>query len=100
MIQSFPTRTAAITAINATMIACLIAPDNVAAQGASEITLREKVTQYFHGDLASASIRFVDLNGDGTPEAIVVFNDREDCGSHGCSASVLDLRGPTAKSVG
>ncbi len=99
MIESFLTRTSTIIAINVTMIACLIGPNNVAAHGANEIALKKKVTQYFHGAAASA-IRFVDLNGDGTPEAIVEFDDPEDCGSHGCSVSVLDLRGPTAKSIG
>jgi hypothetical protein len=48
----------------------------------------------------NASIRFVDLNGDGTPEALVISNDPQDCGSRGCGAFVLDLRGPAAKGIG
>ena len=46
------------------------------------------------------TIRFVDLNGDGAPEAIVIRSGPQDCGSHGCSANVLDLRGPAAKDIG
>ena len=56
----------------------------------------------FHpsGKELKASIHFVDLNGDGIPEALVISDDPQDCGSHGCSAFVLDLRGPAAKDIG
>ena len=49
---------------------------------------------------SSHDIKFVDLNGDGIPEALVVINDPLYCGSRGCSAFVLDLRGPAAKDIG
>jgi hypothetical protein len=49
-----------------------------------------------------ATVHFVDLNGDGVPEALVIRDDdpQEDCGTHGCTAWVLDLRGPAAKEIG
>ena len=44
------------------------------------------------------SLNLVDLNGDGIPEALARVEDS--CGSRGCTAYVLDLSGPTARSIG
>ena len=83
---------------------CLILPGKLNAQGTADVAAKKKVEQFLRaGDPAKelkASIKFVDLNGDGIPEAIVVSTDPQDCGSHGCSTNVLDLRGPAAKDIG
>jgi hypothetical protein len=42
----------------------------------------------------------VDLNGDGIPEALARIESPFSCGSHGCAAYILDLSGPTARSIG
>jgi Protein of unknown function (DUF3828) len=81
-----------------------IKPGKGDAHGTADVTLRKKVEQFLGADLpaeeSKASIKFVDLNGDGVPEALVVSEGPQDCGSHGCSAFVLDLSGPAAKDIG
>lgn len=104
MTQRYPGRPVAVAALAVAMLGCLIPPGRACAQGTGEAALRKKVEQFFHGDPIfqekTASVRFVDLNGDGTPEALVVFSGPQDCGSRGCNANVLDLRGPAAKDIG
>lgn len=51
------------------------------------------------GSKAKFSIKMVDLNGDGKPEALVIDNSPDSCGSHGCAANILDLTGPKARSM-
>lgn len=51
------------------------------------------------GAKAKFTIKLVDLNGDGTPEALVIDNNPDSCGSHGCAANILDLTGPKARSM-
>ena len=88
----------------AAMGGCLVPPGKLNAQGTADVAAKKKVEQFLRaGDPAKelkASIKFVDLNGDGIPEAIVISTDPQDCGSHGCSTNVLDLRGPAAKDIG
>ncbi|MXQ14102.1 hypothetical protein [Microvirga makkahensis] len=82
----------------------------VSAQVANETALRAKVTQFIRRHEKEAGIplekdakvstRLVDLNADGTPEALVIIRDANSCGSRGCSAFVLDLSGPRASSIG
>jgi hypothetical protein len=108
MVQPYLNRAVAVAALAAVMVGCLIPLNKVDAQGTTEFTLRKKVTQFlavFQKGLppskeSDTSIKFVDLNGDGIPEALVIINDPQWCGSHGCSAFVLDLRGPAAKDIG
>jgi hypothetical protein len=108
MLQPYLNRAVAVAALAAVMVGCLIPLNKVDAQGTTEFTLRKKVTQFlamFQKGLppskeSDTSIKFVDLNGDGIPEALVIINDPQWCGSHGCSAFVLDLRGPAAKDIG
>ena len=42
----------------------------------------------------------MDLNGDGIAEALARIESPDSCGSHGCTAYILDLSGPTARSIG
>ena len=109
MVQPCLNRAIAVAALAAVMAGCLIPLSKVDAQGTTEFTLKKKVTQFLTGfqkgtgppsKESDISIQFVDLNGDGTPEALVIINDPHWCGSRGCSAFVLDLRGPTAKDIG
>ena len=46
------------------------------------------------------TLTLVDLNGDGIPEGLATVTSPIDCGSHGCTAYVLDLTGPRARSIG
>jgi hypothetical protein len=90
----------------ATVTGLWVATGPIAAQGANESALRAKVTQWVKEGKTEAdeneqvSIRFVDLNADGMPEALVVIRGATSCGSRSCSAFVLDLRGPAARSIG
>ena len=45
-------------------------------------------------------LNLVDLNGDGIPEALARMESPDSCGTRGCPAYVLDLGGPTARSIG
>jgi hypothetical protein len=92
-----------VVALTAVMVGSLSPISKVAAQGTKDVFARKKVEQFLQkdsGSAAKASIQFVDLNGDGTAEALVISGDSQDCGSHGCAAFVLDLRGPAAKDIG
>lgn len=100
MVQSFPDRRAMMVVL-AAMVACAIPLNKADAQGTADAAARKKVEQFLGpDDHGKATIHFVDLNGDGAPEALVIRNSPEDCGTHGCSANVLDLRGPAAKDIG
>src|ERR1700746_2238249 len=76
------------------------------APAADTAAYRAKAMAFLmQGDAGSGSNRkvfldLVDLNGDGIPEALARVESREDCGSRGCTAYVLDLTGPTARSIG
>ena len=52
------------------------------------------------GDNLKISLKLIDLNGDGILEGLAAVISQMQCGSHGCAACVLDLRGPTARSIG
>lgn len=81
-----------------------------AVRAENEAALRAKVTRYIAefergtglkgAPKPDAAIDLVDLNGDGTPEALVVLKGGTYCGARGCTAFVLDLRGPKARSIG
>ena len=79
-------------------------PSNAAA--ANTATYRAKAMAFLKQDDASSGsdrkifLDLVDLNGDGIPEALARVESRFDCGSRGCAAYVLDLTGPTARSMG
>jgi hypothetical protein len=109
MVQRYLDRLVAVAALAAVMGGCLIPLSKADAQGTTDAAAKKKVEQYLLGFQKEAglpvkelntSIRFVDLDSDGTPEALVTINDPQWCGSHGCSAFVLDLRGPAAKDIG
>src|SRR5579863_9414328 len=70
---------------------------------------RAKALAFLAQDIADARssgsnpkvfLDLVDLNGDGIPEALARIESPYSCGSHGCTAYVLDLSGPTARSIG
>ena len=61
------------------------------AQAASETARRAKLSQFIRqpdtGADAKVTTRFVDLNGDGIAEALVIIQEEGACGAHGCSAT-------------
>jgi hypothetical protein len=70
---------------------------------------RAKAMAFLAQDIADARrsgsnpkvfLDLVDLNGDGIPEALARIESPYSCGSHGCAAYVLDLSGPSARSIG
>jgi hypothetical protein len=101
MVQRFLDRPGAVAAL-AAVVGCLIPLSKVDAQGTTDVAARKKVEQFLGAGLpGKATVHFVDLNGDGVPEALVIRDgDPQDCGTHGCAANVLDLRGPAAKDIG
>lgn len=75
----------------------------------NEAALRVKVAQFVAAWEQSAgmppgkpqmTIQFVDLNGDGRPEALTVLQGLDYCGSIGCTAFILDLADAKARSIG
>jgi hypothetical protein len=44
-------------------------------------------------------LTLVDLNGDGTPEALIVHRNLTHCGAAACSAAVLELSGPAVREI-
>jgi hypothetical protein len=81
------------------------------AQGpVDEVAYRAKAMAFLAHDIADArseganpkvSLNLVDLNGDGIPEALVrIEGGPPICGASHCPAYVLDLSGPTARSIG
>lgn len=101
VVQHRVTKIAALATVTGAMIGLWVATGPIAAQGANDSALRAKVTQFIKAEEnAQVSTRFVDLNADGTPEALVIVRTPDGCGSRGCEAYVLDLRGPAARSIG
>ena len=90
------------------MAAAGLSTDATAAQ--SEAALRAKVDRFVKDFVRSSGIKgakypsvtvkFVDLNSDGTAEALVIIKGAMFCGARGCSAFALDLRGAKARSLG
>ena len=100
MVQRYLDRLVAVAALAAVM-GCLTPLSKADAQGTTDAAAKKKVEQFLGAGLpGKATVHFVDLNGDGVPEALVISDDPQDCGTHGCAASVLDLRGPAAKEIG
>ena len=103
MIKRYLGRPVGVAALVGVMSGSLIPLGKVGAQGTTDLAARRKVEDYVQKNSSlpkEATTKFVDLNGDGTPEALVIFADPNDCGTHGCSAFVLDLSGPAAKDIG
>jgi hypothetical protein len=99
MVQRYLDRLVAVAALAAVM-GCLTPLSKADAQGTTDAAAKKKVEQFL-GAPGKATVHFVDLNGDGVPEALVIRDDDpQACGTHGCSANVLDLRGPAAKDIG
>src|SRR5215470_1985217 len=76
---------------------------------AFDSSYRSKAMAFLAQDIADARssgsnpkvfLDLVDLNGDGIPEALARIESPDSCGSHGCTAYILDLSGPTARSMG
>ena len=104
MVLRYLDRPVAVAALAALALGCLIPIGHVDAQGTADVTAKKKVEKFLGAGLPAkelkTSIKFVDLNGDGIPEAIVMSTDPQDCGSHGCSTNVLTCVGPAAKDIG
>jgi hypothetical protein len=99
MVQRYLDRLVAVAALAAVM-GCLTPLSKADAQGTADAAAKKKVEQFL-GAPGKTTVHFVDLNGDGVPEALVIRDDDpQACGTHGCAASVLDLRGPAAKEIG
>ena len=82
---------------------------NTSRQAADTAGYRAKAMAFLTQDGADAKdsgsnrkvfLDLVDLNGDGIPEALARIESSEDCGSRGCTAYILDLKGPNARSIG
>ena len=81
----------------------------VASQGtatAADNAYRAKAVAYMLGNgdgllmsKAKISVKLVDSNGDGIPEALVMDSNPSSCGSGGCAANILDLTGSKARSM-
>ena len=75
---------------------------------AFDSSYRAKAMAFLAQDIADARsgsnpkvfLDLVDLNGDGIPEALARIESPDSCGTRGCTAYVLDLSGPTARSIG
>ncbi|MCA3185095.1 MAG: hypothetical protein INH13_16020 [Cupriavidus sp.] len=75
--------------------ACAPRTDNL------ETVLRERLVRYYaeddkaaramNGEALRLGITFADLDGDGTPEAIVRLEHPAFCGSRGCAIDVIDF---------
>jgi hypothetical protein len=101
MVQRYLDRLVAVAALAAVMSGCLTPLSKADAEGTNDAAAKKKVEQFLGAGLpGKATVHFVDLNGDGVPEALVISNDQQDCGTRGCAANVLDLRGPAAKDIG
>ena len=101
MVQRYLGRLVAVAAL-AVMGGCLTPLSKADAQGTTDAAAKKKVEQFLGaGFPGKATVHFVDLNGDGVPEALVIRDDDpQACGTHGCAALVLDLRGPAAREIG
>src|SRR5215469_16524220 len=76
---------------------------------AFDSSYRAKAMAFLAQDIADARssgsnpkvfLDLVDLNGDGIPGALARIESPYSCGNHGCTAYILDLSGPTARSIG
>jgi hypothetical protein len=71
----------------------------------AEVTVRQFLQSYLHaasgasGKTTRYQAAFVDLNGDGTPEAIVYVTGSARCGSGGCTTLVLARGGSSYRVV-
>ena len=90
------------------VLAALLEPGASAALTPAEA--QAKVNAFVVADVQGAGLQMppdftytltlFDLNGDGVEEALIVYKHSSWCGSHGCSAYVLDVRGATPCSLG
>ena len=88
MVQRYLDRLVAVAALAAVM-GCLTPLSKADAQGTTDAAAKKKVEQFL-GAPGKATVHFVDLNGDGVPEALVIRDDDpQACGTHGCAASSL-----------
>ncbi|MFY8299981.1 hypothetical protein AAEU28_14535 [Pseudoalteromonas sp. SS15] len=55
----------------------------------SEIELKKALNSHFNMDEVNYEFAFVDLNNDGIKDAYVYLNDRNWCGSGGCTSFVF-----------
>ena len=79
----------------------LAACANAAAQTAPEQSVQAALREIYSGEEGDFRyfLKWFDLDGDGTPEAVVHVVGSEVCGSGGCDTVVLARRGGAYKSV-
>jgi hypothetical protein len=93
-----------------TALLAAVAATAVPAAAQVDEAARDKVVRFVNAFAAGANVQlepdvrieisFVDLNGSGPQEALVIMRHPTWCGTRGCSAFALDLSGPDARSVG
>lgn len=72
MVQRYLDRLVAVAALAAVMGGCLTPLSKADAQGTTDAAAKKKVEQFLGAGLpGKATVHFVDLNGDGVPEALV-----------------------------
>jgi hypothetical protein len=87
------------------------APQPREDENASDAAIqRAKVARFVNRDMAAANLsaprdlktelEFVDLDGDGVDEALLILRSQQTCGSRGCTAYVLDLHRAEARNIG
>jgi hypothetical protein len=80
-------------------------PGAAQPEPADQEKVRQFVAEWMSGSGLGGSMpeidsQYTDLNGDGQAEAMIVLRSTYTCGARACSAFVLDLSGPEARSVG
>ena len=91
-------------------IVCLVAAPGWACAGRAEPSSHALALGYFAQEIENATrfdgrrpgirIDLVDLNGDGCPDAIVVFRSAFLGGARGCSSHILDMGLDPPKELG
>ncbi|HKN84894.1 MAG TPA: hypothetical protein VJW17_15725 [Pyrinomonadaceae bacterium] len=85
----------------ALLILISIAPVNIYAQTKGDAALETQLRQMYSGDEGEIRyfLKWFDLNGDGTPEAIVHVVGPSLCGTGGCDTHIFAKRGANYKLI-
>jgi hypothetical protein len=86
----------ALFSLAITAIACCVPAHSIAATPCATLpqALAETLESHGWGSPGSYVAALHDLNGDGSPEAVILLTGRDWCGSGGCTLLVLRQRGP------
>jgi hypothetical protein len=85
----------------ALLILISVAPVNISAQSKSDSALEAQLRQMYSEDEGEIRyfLKWFDLNGDGTPEAIVHVVGPSACGTSGCYTHIFAKRGANYKLI-